>query len=88
MKITEQTEFPKLADIKLDQVIAVKDFVEELNKKYTDQKTSVQSIYYQMEKADNLDWLELSGAKYIYKNEKYENFKPGNNYKRVATLQT
>lgn len=90
MKITDKHENPNIPQpdkITMDMLVSVPGFVKELSEKFKDKKINVQGIYYQLEHADNLDWIEFYGVKYIYKNQKYENFVPGNNYKRISTTQ-
>jgi len=64
----------KTDEIKLSDVMTVKSYLDFLKKRGIE--TSKQTIHYQLEKTDNLDYCEWQGMKLVIINNKSINFTP------------
>lgn len=77
----------KAKNITADKLISIPKYVKQLIKKTGNNKITKNTVSYQIDKTENLDYVEIDGKTFIVDNEKSQSFTPGENYgsKRIAS---
>lgn len=67
-------------DVKANDVISVSEYVKQLREKTGIDTISNSTIHYHLQNTDLLDYVEISGVKFIVINDKSNNYNPGAYY--------
>lgn len=67
-------------DIKASDIVSVSDYVSELRLKTGVETISNSTVHYHLQNTELLDYVEISGVKFIVRNEKSNTYNPGSYY--------